>query len=82
MVFGKRDTARDDFQLLLREIRNPLAKDTFNIETRQAISWFAGLSYKQTKQPDDARDAWQDGAALDPKSDLGQKMTAALAKLK
>jgi hypothetical protein len=81
-VFGKRDTARDDFQLLLREVRSPLSKETFSVETRQAICWFAGLSYRQVKQPDDARDAWQAGIALDPKSDLGQKMADALAKLK
>lgn len=81
-VFGKRETAREDFQLLLREIRNPLAKETFNVETRQAISWYAGLSYKQLQQPDDAKDAWQEGIALGPKTDLGQKMAAALAKLK
>lgn len=81
-LFGKRDTARDDFQLLLREIRNPAARETFNVETRQAIYWYAGMSSKQLRQPDDARDAWQEGIALDPQSELGQKMAAALARLK
>ncbi len=81
-IFGKRETARDDFQTLLREIRNPLARETFGAETRQAICWYAGLSYKQLQQTDDAKEAWQDGIALDPKSDLGLKMAAALAKLK
>ena len=49
--------------------------------TVQAIYYYAGLSYKQISQPQQARTAWARGLALNPASDLGVKMQAELARL-
>ncbi len=81
--FGKAKTARDDFQLLLKQI-NGEAKTPYvlDIATQQAIYYYAGLNDKQLGQPDLAKAAWQSGIKLDPKSDLAAKMQAELTKLK
>ena len=55
---------------------------TLNNDSKQAIYYYAGLSEVQFSQPSDAKDAWQTGWAIDPKSKLGMKMQAELAKLK
>jgi len=80
-IFGKGRTARDDFQLLLKqidgEIKTPYVLDT---ETQQAIYYYAGLSFKQLSQMPQARDAWGRGLKLAPASDLGVKMAAELTR--
>ncbi len=80
-IFGKGKTARDDFQLLLKqidgEIKTPYVLDT---ETQQAIYYYAGLSFKQLSQMPQARDAWERGFKLAPASDLGVKMAAELTR--
>ncbi|HEX4139032.1 MAG TPA: hypothetical protein VHY09_01700 [Candidatus Methylacidiphilales bacterium] len=80
--FGKRQTARDDFATLVKQIdgETPSAY-VLNVETQQAIYYYAGLCYKQMSQPDDAKKAWTRGQALDPKSELGGKMGTELGKL-
>jgi hypothetical protein len=79
-IFGKRQTARDDFAALLRQVDGEVQTPyVLNLETQQAICYYAGLSFKQMSQPDDARKAWTRGQALDPKSALGVKMSTALA---
>jgi tetratricopeptide (TPR) repeat protein len=81
-IFGKRQTARNDFQILVRQVEGLLPNAyTLNIETRQAIYYYAGLSYKQLSQPKDAKDAWERGFKLDPNSVLGVKIHAELSKL-
>ena len=60
------------------EIKTPYV---LNTETQQAIYYYAGLSFKQMDQPDDARKAWTSGAALNPTSALGVKMSTELGKL-
>jgi len=81
-IFGKRQTARDDFTTLLKEvdgeIKTPYILDT---ETQQAIYYYAGLSFRQMSQPDDAKKAWTQGQALNPSSALGVKMSTELGKL-
>jgi hypothetical protein len=81
--FGKGKTARDDFQLLLKqidgEIKTPYILD---IKTQQAIYYYAGLSFKQLDQVPQAKDAWQKGLKLDAKSDLGKKIGDELIKMK
>ena len=80
--FGKRQTARDDFQTLLKQIDGEVKSDyALNVETQQAIYYYAGLSFKQVSQPDQAKKAWQRGVALDAKSELAGKMNAELGKL-
>ena len=81
-IFGKRQTARDDFATLLREVDGEIKTPyVLNIETQQAIYYYAGLSFRQMSQPDDARKAWQRGQGLDPTSALGVKMSTELGKL-
>jgi tetratricopeptide (TPR) repeat protein len=81
-IFGKRQTARDDFQILVKQIEGILPNAyTLNLETRQAIYYYAGLSYKQLSQSREAKEAWQRGLKLDPHSGLGVKIGAELARI-
>jgi hypothetical protein len=81
--FGKGKTARDDFQILLKqidgEIKTPYVLDT---ETQQAIYLYAGLSFKQLSQLPEAKAAWERGLKLDAQSDLGKKIGDELMKVK
>jgi hypothetical protein len=78
----RRDTARSDFKKLLGQIEQPGMEKKLNAETRQAIYYFAGLSYKQTREPDQARDAWERGWNLAPTSALAILIKTQLSKLK
>lgn len=81
--FGKRKTAREDFQILLKQIEGVMPTPyVLNVETQQAIYYYAGLCYEQLSQPADAKDSWQRGLKLNPTSPLGIKIQAELAKLK
>ena len=81
-IFGKRQTARDDFVALLKEVDGEIKTPyVLNTETQQAIYYYAGLSFKQMDQPDDAKKAWTRGQALNPTSALGVKMSTELTKL-
>jgi len=78
-IFGKRQTARDDFQLLLKQIEGTVKTPyTLNVETRQAIYYYAGLSFKQLDQDKQAKEAWTSGLKLNPASPLGVKIQAKL----
>ena len=74
-IFGKRQTARDDFQVLVKQIdgteKTPYVLDT---KTQQAIYYYAGLSFRQLDQMPQAKDAWAKGYKLDENSDLGKKI--------
>ena len=82
-IFGKRQTARDDLQTLLKqakgEIKCPYQLDT---GTAQAIYYYAGLSLKQQWLDPEAREVWQRGWKLDPSSLLAAKIHGELANLK
>jgi hypothetical protein len=81
--FGKRQTARDDFAMLLKQVDGETKTPyVLNVETQQAIYYYAGLSFKQMSQPDDAKKAWLRGQALDPRSDLGAKMGTELENVR
>jgi len=81
--FGKRQTARDDFQILVKQVEGVIQTPyVLNSETQQAIYYYAGLCYKQLSQPADAKDAWTRGLKLNPSSALGVKIAAELKKLK
>jgi tetratricopeptide (TPR) repeat protein len=81
-LFGKRQTARDDFQTLLREVsgeeKTPYALDDTTV---QAIYYYAGQALRQEGRTPEARAAWQQGLKVDPGSDLAAKIGAELAKL-
>jgi len=82
-IFGKRQTARDDFQLLVKQIEGVVKTPyTLNVETRQAIYYYAGLSFKQLSQPQQAQGVWERGLKLDSKSAMAVKIKAELEKLK
>lgn len=78
-IFGKRQTARDDFQLLVKQIEGVVKTPyRLNVETRQAIYYYAGLSFDQLDQPKEAKEVWERGLKLNPTSPLGVKIQASL----
>jgi hypothetical protein len=80
--FGKRQTARDDFVILVKQTEGVIQTPfILNIETQQAIYYYAGLCYKQLSQLPDAKNAWQRGLKLNPTSPLGVKIAAELTKI-
>jgi len=80
--FGKGKTARDDFQILLKQVDGETKTPyVLNIETQQAIYYYAGLSFKQLSQDPQAKDTWLRGLKLDPNSALATKIKAELADL-
>jgi hypothetical protein len=82
-IFGKRQVARDDFQILLRQVNGETKSPyVLNTETIQAIYYYAGLSLKQQWLPNQAAGVWRRGLALDPASTLGVKIQGELAKVK
>ncbi len=81
--FGKGKTARDDFQILLKQIDGETKTPyVLNVETRQAIYLYAGKSFYQLSEYPQAKDAWLRGYKLAPTSALGQKIGNELMKLK
>jgi tetratricopeptide (TPR) repeat protein len=79
--FGKGETARNDFQILLKQVDGEIKSPyTLNTETQQAIYYYAGLSFKQLSQLPQAKDAWERGLKLDPNSALAAKIKAEQAK--
>jgi hypothetical protein len=82
-IFGKRQTARDDFQILLKQIdgetKSPYVLDT---QTQQAIYLYAGKSFYQLSQYPQAKDAWVRGYKLAPTTDLGKKIGDELMTVK
>jgi tetratricopeptide (TPR) repeat protein len=81
--FGKGKTARDDFQVLLKQIDGEVKTPyVLNTETQQAIYLYAGRSFYQLSQYPQAKDAWQKGLKLDSASELGKKIAVELEKVK
>jgi len=81
--FGKSATARDDFQILVREVDGDIKTPyVLSPETQQAIYYYAGLSFKQLAQLPQAKVAWSRGLLLDGASPLGVKIKAELASVK
>jgi hypothetical protein len=81
--FGKGKTASDDFQILLKQIDGETKTPyLLNVETQQAIYYYAGLSFKKLSEMPQAKDAWVRGYKLDANSDLGKKIGDELMKMK
>lgn len=82
-IFGKRQTARDDFKLLVHQIEGvEKTSYTLNTETQQAIYYYAGLSFQQLDDIPQATSTWERGLKLNSTSDLGKKIQAALEDIK
>jgi hypothetical protein len=82
-IFGKRQIARDDFKILLKQLdADNKSPYVLNTETQQAIYYYAGLSFQQVAQDKDAKAAWLSGYKLAPTSDLGKKIGDELMKVK
>jgi hypothetical protein len=80
--FGKGETARDDFQILVKQVDGETKSPyTLNTETQQAIYYYAGLSFKHLSQLPQAKDAWERGIKLDPNSALAVKIKAEQEKI-
>ncbi len=80
-IINRRDNARADFAVLLKQIEDPANPYRLRTETCQAIYYFAGLSFYQLDRRDDARAAWEKGRALKASDEFTKKITIALAKL-
>jgi hypothetical protein len=78
---NRRDVARTDFQVLLKQLTGP-APPELDLATKQAIYYYAGLSFYQLDNKVDARNAWQHGLELSPTSPLAEKIQAKLSKVK
>ncbi|MEM9445537.1 MAG: hypothetical protein AAGA18_09310 [Verrucomicrobiota bacterium] len=76
---NRRDNARADFEVLLETIRSK--PKAYTADIRQAIHYYAGLSYKQLKREEDAKESWVEGVHILATSDLAKKMNAQLSKL-
>jgi len=82
-MFGKHKAAHDDFQYLLQQMSGVLPMPyNLNLETKQAIYYYAGLSDAQFDDKNGAKDCWTKGLTLAPTSKLGTKCKAELDKLK
>jgi hypothetical protein len=81
--FGKGQTAREDFELLLKQVDGDVKTPyVLGVRTQQAIYLYAGLSYKKLDHPVDAKAVWIKGIALQPDSDLAAKMKTEVQKLR
>ncbi|HEY0256852.1 MAG TPA: hypothetical protein VGC39_05360 [Candidatus Methylacidiphilales bacterium] len=81
-IFGKRQTARDDFQILVKQVEGVIKTPyKLNLETQQAIYYYAGMSFDQLDQPQQAKETWERGLKLSPTSPLGIKIQAKLKDL-
>ncbi|MEZ0298248.1 MAG: hypothetical protein ACAI35_17505 [Candidatus Methylacidiphilales bacterium] len=78
---GRKESARNDFKILISQVVGEGAPK-LNVQTVQAIHYFAGLAYLQTKQKSDAKTIWTKGIELAPNTDLASKMQTQLGKLK
>jgi tetratricopeptide (TPR) repeat protein len=78
-IFGKRQTAREDFQILVKQVDGVIKTPyRLNLETRQAIYYYAGMSFDQLDEPKQAKETWERGLKLNPASPLGLKIQAKL----
>ncbi len=75
-----RRQAREDFQILLKQIEEH--PDVVNDKVRQAVYYYAGLSFKQLKQPEQAREAWNKGLIINAGSVVEEKIVAELDRLR
>jgi hypothetical protein len=81
-IFGKRQTARLDFELLVKQIEGVVKTPyTLDVETRQAIYYYAGKSYDQLSDDAQAKEVWGRGLKLDPASELAGKIKVELAQV-
>ena len=82
-IFGKRQVARDDFKILLRQVNgetnSPYALET---ETSQAIYYWAGRSLAEQGLRMEADEAWSRGLKLDDDSATAAKIETERAKLR
>lgn len=82
-LFGKHRTANDDFQILVKQLEGRMPMPvTLNVDTMQAIYYYAGLSDLSYWMNAQAKDVWRRGVQLNPASKLGAKMQAELGKLR
>ena len=77
---NRKDSARNDFEILVKEIQNPATAASLNTETKQAIYYYAGIVYRQLHQPDDSHSALEAGLALGSDTPLGKKIALELAR--
>jgi hypothetical protein len=78
-IFGMRQTARDDFKILLQQVdgetKSPYA---FEPRTAQAIYYYAGLSLADEGRRDQAKVVWSRGLKLGLDLPTGAKIRAEL----
>jgi tetratricopeptide (TPR) repeat protein len=77
---NRRDNARKDFQILVSQLEK--GDHGLSDSTRQAIFYFAGLAFKQTKQNENARKIWEKALSIDAHSELANKIQHELKRLR
>lgn len=77
---NRRDNARKDFEILVGQLRE--GDHGLSPATRQAIFYYAGLAFKQTRQARAAREAWEKGLAIQPASETATKIQRELERLR
>ncbi len=79
---ARRDAARADFRVLVEQIGAPEVAARFDEATLQAIYYYAGLAFKKSKEPAQAREAWERGFALGEATPLGAKISRELDRIR
>jgi hypothetical protein len=76
---NRKDNARKDFETLLKQIESD--SQQLDARTIQAIYYFAGLAFEQTKRDQQARETWMKGLALQADAGLNEKIQQELSDL-
>lgn len=78
---GRTDNAREDFQILLKQLEEGGDTLALNTETKQGIYHFAGSCMRDLKHKKRAVECWNKSIALDPQSRMAEMSREALAKM-
>lgn len=76
-IFNRRQSAREDFVYLLGRVGGD--ECDLNEAERQAVYYFAGLSFRQMGQREQAREAWEQGLTLN--AELSEEIRKELESL-
>lgn len=76
----RRDNAREDFKVLLKQIAKPGQRSRLSDRIVQAICYYAGMALRAERERDEAVEAWRQGIALGSETEIGQKIAKELAR--
>lgn len=76
----RRDNARADFKVLLKQVGDPGQRSRLGDRVVQAICYYAGMALRAERERGEALDAWRTGLALGRETEMGQKIAKELAR--